>query len=453
MMKWFYPGMRVKRWLCLVGLGVLLISAGIALLAGVSLLGALESALLIMSHRLVGAVPFPLTGPFGMLLVGLGIFLIAWGIRQTIRSLMGVFAPEDVPFLADIVFERRHLARGPRVVAIGGGTGLSTLLRGLKGYTSHITAVVTVADDGGSSGRIRSELGILPPGDIRNTLVALADTEPLMERLFQYRFGRGEGLEGHSFGNLFIAAMCDITGDFEEAVRESSRVLAVRGRVLPSTLAQVALRAEHDDGSQTTGESQIPRAGKPIRRIDLVPESPEPHPDVLRAIARADVIILGPGSLYTSVIPNLLVRGVAEAIRRSGAVKLYVCNVMTQPGETDGYSALAHVRAIVDHVGPGVVDYIVMNSETISAAAERRYRLEGARPVPPDEGGIRRLGLRPVLRPLISRNDLVRHDPDRLAETVMELAWQVARPYGRGAHGAAAPAWWRRVPFRVSRAR
>ncbi|HEX6971321.1 MAG TPA: gluconeogenesis factor YvcK family protein, partial [Limnochordia bacterium] len=449
--KWLYPGMRVKRWLCLVGVGVLCISVGIALFAGVAVLGALETSLIGLSHRLLGVSPLPLTAPTGLALVALGIACISWGIRQTIRSLMAVFAPEDVPYLADIVFERRHLARGPRVVAIGGGTGLSTLLRGLKAYTSRITAIVTVADDGGSSGRIRSELGILPPGDIRNTLVALADTEPLMERLFQYRFGRGEGLEGHSFGNLFIAAMCDVTGDFEEAVRQSSRVLAVRGRVLPSTLTDVALRAEYADGTVEVGESRIPRPGKTIRRVSLVPEAPEPHPEVLRAIARADLIVLGPGSLYTSVIPNLLVRGLADALRRSPAVKVYVCNVMTQPGETDGYGAVEHVQAILDHVGPGLLDHVVMNSEPVPPAAQRRYNLEGAHPVRPDEAGIRRLGLTPVCRPLISKNDLVRHDPERLAETVMEAIGPSGLSEGRFSWDRARP-WWRRgarVPKRA----
>ncbi|MFS8571664.1 MAG: YvcK family protein, partial [Clostridia bacterium] len=269
--KWLYPGMGVKRWLLLVGLGVVLFGVGSSLAFGLEIFSALQQVLIRPLASALGTLPQIASTLLGVVGAGVGLVLIVAGIRQTIRSVAAIFLKENVDRLPDIVFEQRQLKRGPRVVAIGGGTGLSTLLRGIKEYTSNITAIVTVADDGGSSGRLRSELGIPPPGDIRNTLVALADTEPLMERLFQYRFSFGEGLKGHSFGNLFIAAMSEVTGDFEAAVKESSKVLAVRGKVLPSTLDQVVLKAEYDDGSRVTGESRIPCRGKRIRRVYLAP--------------------------------------------------------------------------------------------------------------------------------------------------------------------------------------
>ncbi|NLA58866.1 MAG: YvcK family protein [Firmicutes bacterium] len=313
------------------------------------------------------------------------------------------------------------MGREPAVVVIGGGTGLSTMLRGLKLKTGRITAIVTVADDGGSSGRIRSELGIPPPGDIRNTLVALANTEPLMEQLFQYRFNWGEGLEGHSFGNLFIAAMTDITGDFEEAIRTSSQVLAVRGEVLPSTLSSVTLRAEYDDGSTTTGESLIPQPGKRIRRVFLEPEHCKPLEEAITAINNADAIVLGPGSLYTSVLPNLLVPEIREAIRKSTAPKIYICNVMTQPGETDGYKASNHVEALLNHVGPGLIDYVIVNTAAVPEHLLERYRREGAVPVEPDVAEVAALGVTPITAEVISMTNLVRHDPEKLAEVIYRI--------------------------------
>lgn len=326
-------------------------------------------------------------------------------------------------------YARRH---GPKIAAIGGGTGLSTLLRGIKEYTENLTAIVTVADDGGSSGRLRKEMGILPPGDIRNCLVALADAEPLMQRLFQYRFGENDPpeLAGHSFGNLFIAAMCSITGDFEVAVKESSRVLAVRGRVLPSTLDDVVLCAELDDGSVVRGESFIPRCGRAIRRVFLEPADAKALSEAVEAIEDADMIILGPGSLFTSVIPNLLVRGITEAIRESPATKAYVCNVMTQPGETDGYTASDHVRAILEHVGDGVIDYVIVNQGEVPRSLQERYRMEGSFPVVPDVERLSSLGIEFIGGDFVSENNLARHDPAKLARSVMELSRK--RPGTRG---------------------
>jgi uncharacterized cofD-like protein len=319
------------------------------------------------------------------------------------------------------MLERRLLSRGPRIVVIGGGTGMPAALRGLKQYSANITAVVTVADDGGSSGRLRGEFHILPPGDIRNCLVALADTEGLMEQLFMHRFDQGEGLAGHSFGNLFILALTAVTGDFEAAVRQSSEVLAIRGQVLPATVAQVVLEADLADGRVVLGESQIGQAQAPIRRVRLIPETAAPVPAVLAAIAEADLIVLGPGSLYTSVIPNLLVPGVADAIRASRALKVYACNIMTQPGETDGYQCRDHLQALLDHAGPGVVTHCLVNTAAVPEATRQRYEDTGAVPIRAVLGNDRRLGVEVVGRSLLDPRHPGRHDPDRLAAGLLEL--------------------------------
>jgi len=316
----------------------------------------------------------------------------------------------------------KPLSRRLRVVALGGGTGLSTLLRGLKEYTSRITAVVAVTDEGGSSGRLRKEMGVLPPGDIRDCLVALADAEPLMKELFDYRFN-GEGpLAGHSFGNLFIAAMSEITGDFELAIKESSKVLVVRGHVLPSTLDNCTLGAVLEDGTVVMGETSISSSSYAIRKVFLEPRACAPLPETLHAIENADVIVLGPGSLYTSVMPNLLVEGIAESIALSDAVKVYVCNVMTQPGETDGYTAQQHLAAIYDHVGADVVDAIIVNNSPISEEVLDKYCREGSSPVSWDREALEHMGVRVMDAPVISRTNLARHDPAALSEEIMALA-------------------------------
>jgi len=419
--KWFYPGMGVKRWLLLVGLGVILFGVGCSLAFGVEIFSALQQGLIRPVAGALGTLPSIASNILGFVGAAAGVVLIVVGIRQTIRSVAAIFLKEKVDRLADIVFEQRQLKRGPRVVAIGGGSGLSTLLRGMKEHTSNITAIVTMADDGGSSGRLRNELGIPPPGDIRNTLVALADTEPLMERLFQHRFSFGEGLKGHSFGNLFIAAMSEVTGDFEAAVKESSKVLAVRGKVLPSTLESVILKAEYVDGSQVTGESLIPMKRKKIRRVYLSPASAKALPEAIQAIREADCIILGPGSLFTSILPNLLVPDIAKAVRESQATKVYICNVMTQAGETDGFRASDHVKAILDHVGAGLIDFVVVHGGSVPQEASARYQEEGACPVDPDAEALAALGLQPVVGDVIDANDAARHDPVKLAALVMEI--------------------------------
>ncbi len=419
--KWLYPGMRVKRWVLLMILGGILTAGGGAVLIGPEPIITLGRTISNWLRAIGQPSKIPLIQELGAAVAVLGIVLICIGFRQVIRSLIMDILPADPKDLAEIIFHKRGLGREPEVVVIGGGTGLSTMLRGLKLKTDRITAIVTVADDGGSSGRIRLELGIPAPGDIRNTLVALANTEPLMEQLFQYRFDWGEGLEGHSFGNLFIAAMTDITGDFEEAIRTSSQVLAVRGQVLPSTLNSVTLRAEYADGSTTTGESLIPQPGKKIRRVFMEPENCKPLEEAIAAIDSADAIVLGPGSLYTSVLPNLLVPDIREAIRRSTAPKIYICNVMTQPGETDGYKASHHVEALINHVGPGLIDYVIVNTAAVPDHLLERYRREGAVPVEPDVAEVAALGVTPITAEVISMTNLVRHDPEKLAEVISRI--------------------------------
>ncbi|MBX6724353.1 MAG: YvcK family protein, partial [Dactylosporangium sp.] len=332
---------------------------------------------------------YPLTGRLvgpellGALLMAAGLAAVVLGARGAVRSILAVVAPSDVAGLAERVYERRYLPRGPRVVALGGGTGLSAFLQGAKEYTYNITAIVTVTDDGGSSGRLRGELGILPPGDIRNVLVALADTEPLMERLFQHRFGRG-ALAGHSLGNLFIGALSESLGSFEEAVRASSRVLAVRGQVLPATTSDARLVGRFADGSEVSGESAIVahgRQGHRLASLRLEPEGCRAVPAALDAVRAADVIVLGPGSLFTSIVPNLLVPDLRDVIRRSRAYKIYVVNVMTQPGETDGLTASGHLEVLERFLGRGVLDAVIVHDRPLPEERLAPYRAAGAAPV------------------------------------------------------------------------
>ena len=415
-LKWLYPGMRIKRWIFLSFLGAMFCGAGLLLVTNARA-SVLSNAFLNWLNTAGEGSPLGA----GLALLVVGLLLIIVGFRNTVSYLIKLLVPEEQHNVAELIYQKNYLRRGPKVVVVGGGTGLSMLLRGLKKYTSNITAIVTVADDGGSSGQLRGEFGILPPGDIRNCLVALADKESLMEELFQHRFTNGSGLAGHTMGNLLITAMTQMAGDFQAAIRAMSKVLAIRGQVLPATLKDCALCAEFDDGSVIEGESRIPRTGKKIKRVFLKPGDCEPVPEAMNAIAEADVVILGPGSLYTSIIPNLLVRGMAEAIRRSPAVTVYACNIMTQPGETDGYKASDHIRTIHRHAGSGLIDYAIVNVEDIPKNLLRKYKEDGAVPVRPDLGEIERMNVKPVERRLVFETDVVRHDPCKLAESVMEL--------------------------------
>lgn len=318
-------------------------------------------------------------------------------------------------------FRSQSLKRGPRIAALGGGTGLPVLLRGLKKYTSNITAIVTVADDGGSSGRLRGEFGILPPGDIRNNLVALSETESLMEKLFNYRFGQGEGLAGHSLGNLLITAMVDITGDFQTAIQEISHVLNVCGQVVPSTLDYVTLNAELVDGTHVFGQSRIAKVESPIKRVFLTPANCKAVPEAVAAIKQADLVLLGPGSLFTSVLPNLLVPGISMAVKRTHAKKCYICNIMTQPGETSDFKASDHLAAIYNHLGQGCLDYILLNTTKVLQSSLEKYAREKAVPVAVDQRTLQRMGVKVFRADLLNEHELVRHDPEKLARAVLSL--------------------------------
>ena len=317
------------------------------------------------------------------------------------------------------------MTRSPHIAALGGGTGLSSLLRGLKRRPLDITAIVTVADDGGSSGRLRRELGVLPPGDIRNCLVALAEDESLMGRLFQHRFAAGD-LSGHSFGNLFLAALTEVTGNFDLAIQWSSHVLNIRGNVLPSTLSQISLWAERADGTQVCGESAITSGAGPCRRVWLEPQ-PVAHPPALEAIADADLVLLGPGSLFTSVLPHLAVPELVDAISAARGVRAYVCNVMTQPGETDGFDAVDHLERVLE-ASRGGVDMIVVHEGPLDPVAAADYAAQGQVPVRADHDRLRALGVKVIARDLAEEGRMVRHSPEALADVLTELVAETAVP-------------------------
>ena len=422
LLKWLYPGMKFKRWLLLFAAGVMLVSLGLALIFNYKYLDAIEEAIFRFVYNWRGSYDYAATALVGTGVVVVGLAIMLMATRFVIRSLIMVLVPENSGRLVDLIYEKRRLESGPAVTVIGGGHGLSVLLRGIKEATSNVTAVVTVADDGGSSGRLRSDLGIIPPGDMRNCLVALADTEPLMEKLFQYRFGGDSELAGHSFGNLFIAAMNEVTGNMETALKESSKVLAVKGRVLPASNEHVRLDALMTDGTVVEGESHIPEAHKQIRRVSLHPRHAAPVQSALDAILNADIILLGPGSLYTSIMPNLLVDGVADALRQSRAIKVYICNVMTQPGETLGYTVSDHLKALVDHVGKGVIDYVLVNNGVPKKDVLKRYEKVQAHPVEIDRKKIQRMGIILIEEDLLGVEKGAVHDTDTLCNEIIRIS-------------------------------
>ncbi|MFH1201484.1 MAG: gluconeogenesis factor YvcK family protein [Candidatus Omnitrophota bacterium] len=409
-LRWLYPGIKIKRWIAL-------------LIGGIYLL-------------VVGATRYQSSWPYqknwllvlkllhGLIAV-LGAAFVLIGAVKILQSILSLLLPHHAEKdLVDIIFKKRFLERGPKIVAVGGGHGLSALLFGIKDYTSNLTAIVTVADSGGSSGRLREEFGMLPPGDIRNCLVALADAPTLMGELFQYRFEKDSDLKGHNFGNLFITAMTQLTGDFEKAVKESSKVLAIRGQVVPSTLNKVALVAEYKDGSTVEGEAVIPEKGLPIKRIylklsDASTEIIQPTSDAIKAIQEAELIILGPGSLYTSILPNLVIKEISEAIVNSHAPKIYVSNVMTQHGETDGYSAFDHLYALIQHTHPRIVDYCVVNGTPPPTELLYKYSQEKSFPTLADIKRIEEAGYKVIQENVISTQDYVRHDPKKLAKVII----------------------------------
>jgi uncharacterized cofD-like protein len=404
--KWFTLGIGVKRWLLLMGIGVFFAAYGMSQIVQLAQLGVISSW------------PFALA----CIMAGAGAIFVA--LDKLTRSILAPYRKNQQGRVVDIVYAHHKRDKGPKVVAIGGGTGLPSVLRGLKTYTSNITAVVTVADDGGSSGRLRREQGVLPPGDLRNNIAALADDESLMTRLFQYRFDTGD-VSGHSFGNLFITALAGATGSIETALIETERVLNIQGRVLPATLEDVNLVATMhlNNMAQTIrvkGESQISKTGGRIVSIELSPPDALAYSESVTAILEADLIVIGPGSLYTSILPNLLVPGIAEAIRNSSAPKIYICNVATQPGETEGYNVAEHVLALEQHVGKNIFQIVLANNA---------YPLENAginthyvMPVPPNHDILKRYDVR--YTDLTDPERPWRHDPNKLVQELLILLKQ-----------------------------
>jgi uncharacterized cofD-like protein len=412
--KWFYFGMHIKRWLLLLLIGVAIMGLGFGYFL----------------REVYVSYTFPdfvyyLTLQFfprwfrGALFVTASLGIIGFAVWKLNQSLLSAFIrPERNESIVDIIYNHRYLRRGPKIVAIGGGTGLSTLLRGLKEYTGNITAIVSIADDGGSSGRLQRELGVLPPGDIRKNIAALADAEPLMSRLFEYRFNEGNGLEGHSFGNLFIVAMTDVAGNFEEAVRETSRVLAVRGQILPATLSSLTICARTDDGGVVRGESAITEHGH-AREIFLDPPTIQANPDAIRAILQADIIVCGPGSLLTSVLPNMLVEGIRRAVEVSSALKVYVCNVATQHGETDSFTVSDHYRLLKEHLkGASLFDFVLANSNTDAVLPEEWH----SEPVKVDQLTLN--GARVIKSDVVAEENRYRHDSKKLADALIRLYYE-----------------------------
>lgn len=423
--RWLYPGMHLKRWLFLLFLGIAILGLGAAIFIR-DLYRSQAADEIAIVYWVTGAWMDPtiraaVVAIIGLVLTGVGM----WGLMRSVIS----------PFVArgdsvmEVLYTKRYLARGPRIVAMGGGTGLSTLLRGIKGYSANITAVVAVADDGGSSGQLRQQLGIVPPGDIRNCIAALADAEPLMTQLMQYRFPTGSGLDNHAFGNLFIAAMTAVTGDFEEAVRESNRVLAVRGQVLPATSVPLNLTARLASGRLIAGQSGITAADEPIEQVFIEPDDVRANGEALERILEAEMIVIGPGSLFSSILPNLLIADVRDALRAATGLKVYVCNVATQPGETAEMTASEHLRALFDHVGSDLVDYVIVN-RSMEARRPEGWLAE------PVEVDVRRLEELPVViveEDVVDPGNAHRHDPAKLAAALMRLQQEdrIERPRQR----------------------
>lgn len=424
-LSWFCPGINLKRWLLLFTVGVILSAFSLAIMFNDRLLVMIEELLFRMSYLTTGHYSGGFTFFVGLIGIGFGMAIMFYATRRLVRSIMEVVVPEQNYSLLDTIFTQRKLSSGPAVTVIGGGTGLSTLLRGMKFITNNCTAVVTVADDGGSSGRLRHELGIIPPGDLRNCLVALADREPLMERVMQYRFKGDSSLAGHNLGNLFIAGISDTEGGVVEGLEAASQILKVRGNVVPSTLSDIQIEATMTDGSVILGESEITDAHKTIETLRMVPPDAPATKGAVEAILKADMLILGPGSLYTSVLPNLLVPGIKEAIAESKAIKVYICNVMTQRGETDGYGAADHIRVIKEYMGGVLPDYVIVNDEPVSEEMKELYRSKGQEVVSPDIEELEAMGVQVIATKLVSNSNRVRHNSRKLAQIIMIMIYRL----------------------------
>jgi uncharacterized cofD-like protein len=419
---WLKPGVRIKRWIFFGIFGILLIAFGFTELA----------------MRRVYDFYYKV---FYIFLNITGIFVIYISVVESMKSIIALTNKGYIQLSLDsrkmenLIYEKRLLVKGPKIVVVGGGTGLSTMLRGLKYYTSNITAIVTVADDGGGSGDLREDLGMLPPGDIRNCILALADTEPLMEELLQYRFPDGR-LKNQSFGNLFLAAMDGVSDNFEDAIQKMSSVLAVTGKVLPVTLEDMKLIAELENGNKVEGESQIPdevlRQNSRIKKLMIEPKDAKPLEDAIKAIEEADAIVLGPGSLYTSIIPNLLVKDISESIRKSDAIKIYISNIMTQPGETHGFKASDHIKILKKYAGRGIIDYVIANRGDIPDDVKKKYLLDNSQLVELDMKEIKALGVEVVEASLAKiEKGYVKHDSEYLAEVLVDTIMEKKLLYDR----------------------
>ena len=417
--SWMLPGL--KRYILMIALSIASIIFGVLWLLDKHPLMRIGNFVHEMVSDYKQVLSTKANGIIAISVGGLGLFIF---ILKMTQEVLGAYLPEDREAIPDVLYRRRYLERGPKVVVIGGGTGLSNLLKGLKRYTNNITAIVTVGDDGGSSGRLRQELGVLPPGDIRNCITALADEEKIVTELFRYRFESGEGLEGHSFGNLFITALCAVTGgDIIKATRTASHVLNSCGQVLPSTLSSLTLTAEFVDGTKVTGESVLTTVGKRIKTITCEPALPEAVQEAVEAILDAELIVLGPGSLYTSIIPNLLVPGIVSAIRAAEGRKLYVCNVSTQAGETTGYSVGDHVEALLAHAGSvktnegRLLHAVLVNEGKTDQTAFVRF----------DPEKVKEQGLTVIKRPLTSDTTVAHHDSTKLARAIVMWLYRTGR--------------------------
>lgn len=414
-LKWLYPGMHIKRWLALLLFGISLMGLGIAYMLKEAYLQAELPG--VFYYLTLQSIP---RWARGILFITLSLSTVGIAVYKLNESLLYAFVRPEVreKSMAEAIYAKRFRSRGPKVVAIGGGTGLSTLLRGIKDYTSNLTAIVTVADDGGSTGRLRQEFGVVAPGDLRQCIAALAEAEPLMSKLFQYRFTEGTGLEGHSFGNLFIVAMSEVTGNFEAAIHEASRVLNVRGTILPSTLEDVTLSARTHEDEEVHGEHNISERGAQIKDLYINPRDAAAHPDAVRAILDADLVLIGPGSLYTSVMPNLLVPGIEKALEQTLATKVFICNVATQHGETDGFGVADHIEAIERHTHQGILNVVIANNNIAPQLPEAWHssavQVKG-------KGELIPAGVRLVEADVVAEENRYRHDPQKLAATIMRL--------------------------------
>jgi len=417
--KWLYPGIRLKRWIFLFILSVVVLIVGLSGLFGNIFKNVRIEAINIDKYiqrlqRLKFAdVAFILLGFAGLTLA----------IRRVYYSILTTIIPNREREFINIAHKRAKMKRGPKVVAIGGGTGMPNVLKGMKEYTSNLSAIVTVADDGGSSGRLRKDYQVLPPGDIRNCMVALSDEETLLGKLFQYRFQKGKDLAGHNFGNIFITALSDVVGDFPRAVKESSKVLAIFGEVLPVSLDNIILKAKLTNGKMIKGESKITKAGGIIDRVYIEPQNCKPYQPAIDAIRNADIVVIGPGSLYTSVIPNLLVPGMKEALMNTKTLKIYISNIMTQNGETDNYRVSDHIKAIFKHTGEKLIDYVIANNGMPKDDLLKRYAKEKAFLVKIDKEEISKLGVSLIAGKLFSDGDFIRHDPKILSKMVMKIVF------------------------------